>query len=107
MATAVQQRLLNLGAEIAATPPDHSVLTQTSLPTSKPPEGLLIWERQQGRAKLRVEAGSVMIRKPASMFILAFLGSKAGHRGRGGHTLVGAIGEDHLDERKQPARGAP
>ena len=65
MATAVQQRLLNLGAEIAATPPDelafqHSVLTQTSLPTSKPPEGLLIWERQQGRAKLRVEAGSVL-----------------------------------------------
>ena len=30
----------------------------------------------------------------------------AGYRGRGGHTLVGAIGEDHLDERKQPARGA-
>ena len=65
MVTAVQQRLLNLGAEIATTPPDdlafqHSVLTQTSLPTSKPPEGVLVWERQQGRARLRVEAGSVL-----------------------------------------------
>lgn len=35
-------------------------MTQASLPTSKPPEGLLVWERQQGRARLRVEAGSVL-----------------------------------------------
>lgn len=65
MATAVQQRLLHLGSEIAATAPEdltfqHSVLTQTSLPTSKPPEGTRVWERQQGRARLRVEAGSVL-----------------------------------------------
>jgi len=65
MATAVQQRLLNLGTEIATTVPEdltfqHSVLTQTALPTSKPPEGTRVWERQQGRARLRVEAGSVL-----------------------------------------------
>src|SRR5271166_687961 len=65
MATPVQQRLLNLATDIASSPPDdlafqHSVLTQTSLPTSKPPEGVLVWERQQGRARLRVEAGSVL-----------------------------------------------
>src|SRR3954468_19522208 len=65
MATPVQQRLLNLATDIANSPPDdlafqHSVLTQTSLPTSKPPEGVLVWERQQGRARLRVEAGSVL-----------------------------------------------
>ena len=65
MATPVQQRLLDFGAEIAASPPEdfafqHSVLTQISLPTAKPPEGVLIWERQQGRARLRVEAGSVL-----------------------------------------------
>jgi len=65
MATPVQQRLLNLATDIASSPPEdlafqHSVLTQTSLPTSKPPEGVLVWERQQGRARLRVEAGSVL-----------------------------------------------
>jgi hypothetical protein len=65
MATPVQQRLLDLATDIANSPPDdlafqHSVLTQTSLPTSKPPEGVLVWERQQGRARLRVEAGSVL-----------------------------------------------
>lgn len=65
MTTPVQQRLLDLGTEIATTPPEdfafqHSVLTQTSLPTAKPPEGVLVWDRQQGRARLRVEAGSVL-----------------------------------------------
>jgi hypothetical protein len=64
MATPVQQRLVNLAADIATTPDElafqHSVLTQTSLPTSKPPDGLLVWEQVQGRARLRVEAGSVL-----------------------------------------------
>ena len=63
--TPVEQRLLDLGAEIATSPPDdfafqHSVLTQISLPTAKPPEGTIVWERHQGRARLRVEAGSVL-----------------------------------------------
>jgi hypothetical protein len=59
MANWIQQRLLDLGTEIATTPPEelafqHSILAQTCLPASKPPDGLLVWERQQGRARLRV-----------------------------------------------------
>src|SRR6185312_9007784 len=38
----------------------HTVLTQTSLPASQPPDGMLVWERRQGRATLRVEAGSAL-----------------------------------------------
>lgn len=61
----VQQRLLDLGTEIATTPPDdltfiHSVMAQTCLPAAKPSEGMLVWERQQGRARLRVETGSAL-----------------------------------------------
>ena len=51
--------------EIARFPPEelaftHTVLAQTSLPTARPPDHLQVWERQQGRAGLRVEAGSVL-----------------------------------------------
>ena len=65
MASNVQQRLLDLSVGIASSRAEelaftHSVLTQTSLPTSRPPEGVVVWERQQGRARLRVEAGSVL-----------------------------------------------
>ena len=65
MASNIQQRLLDLAVDIAGSAPEdlafhHSIMTQASLPTSKPPEGLLVWERQQGRARLRVEAGSVL-----------------------------------------------
>lgn len=65
MATSIKQRLLDLAGDIAASPPDdlaftHTVLAQTSLPTSKPPEGMLRWERRQGRATLLVVAGEAM-----------------------------------------------
>jgi hypothetical protein len=65
MASAIQQRLLDLAVDIASTPADelaftHTVLTQTSLPASAPPDGVLVWERKQGRATLRVEAGSAL-----------------------------------------------
>src|SRR4051794_24050319 len=65
MASAIQQRLLDLAVDIASTPADelaftHTVLTQTSLPASVPPDGVLVWERKQGRATLRVEAGSAL-----------------------------------------------
>jgi len=65
VANKIQQRLLDLSVDIANTKSEdlaftHSVLTQTSLPTSKPPDGLQVWEKQQGRARLRVEAGSVL-----------------------------------------------
>ncbi|MFL5288616.1 MAG: replication protein RepA [Rhodopila sp.] len=63
--TPIQQRLLDLATDIATTPAEelaftHSVLAQTSLPASRPPDGIRVWERQQGRARLRVEAGSVI-----------------------------------------------
>ena len=61
----VRQRLFGASVEIATAPPEdlaftHSVLTQASLPTSRPQAGVQVWERQQGRARLRVEAGSVL-----------------------------------------------
>jgi hypothetical protein len=65
MATAIRQRLLDLAADIASSPPEdlaftHSVLTQTSLPTTRPPDGMRRWERQQGRATLLVQAGEAI-----------------------------------------------
>ncbi len=65
MANNIQQRLLDLAVDIAGTAPEeitfhHSIMTQASLPTSRPPNGVQVWERQQGRARLRVEAGSVL-----------------------------------------------
>ncbi len=65
MATVIQQRLLDLAADIATSPPEdlaftHSVLARTSLPTVKPPEGTLRWERRQGLATLLVVAGEAM-----------------------------------------------
>jgi hypothetical protein len=65
MATIIQQRLLDLASDIATSPPEdlaftHSVLAQTSLPTAKPPEGMLRWERRQGRATLLVVAGEAL-----------------------------------------------
>ncbi len=62
MASAIQQRLLELGTNIATTPPEelafqHTILCQTSLPAARPADGCLIWERRQGRATLLVEAG--------------------------------------------------
>jgi hypothetical protein len=65
MATIIQQRLLDLATDIAASPPEdlaftHSVLAQTSLPTAKPPDGMRRWERRQGRATLLVVAGEAL-----------------------------------------------
>jgi hypothetical protein len=63
--TPIQQRLLDAATDIATTPTEelaftHSVLCQASLPAARPPPGIRIWERQQGRARLRVEAGSAL-----------------------------------------------
>jgi hypothetical protein len=65
MPSIIQQRLLDLSLEIAANPAEelgfmHSIMAQCALPTVKPPEGTLTWERQQGRAKLLLEAGKVL-----------------------------------------------
>jgi len=97
LASIIKQRLLDLSLDIATTPAEditfhHSVMTQASLPTAKPPEGLLVWERQQGRARLRVEAGSVLDPKtglyvqpglpygPKSRLLLMHLNSEAVRR---------------------------
>ncbi len=65
MASSIQKRLLDLAADIATVLPDeltfqHSLLCQTSLPASRPPEDVLLWERRQGRATLLVEAGKAI-----------------------------------------------
>jgi len=62
VASIIQQRLLDLGGDIATTPADelafqHSILAQACLPAAKPPDHVLVWERKQGRATLLVEAG--------------------------------------------------
>lgn len=65
MGSTIRRRLVDLAGEIATVPPEditfsHSVFCQASLPAAKPPEHILIWERRQGRAILRVEAGSAI-----------------------------------------------
>ncbi len=65
MASLIQKRLLDLATDIATVSPDeltfqHSLLCQTSLPASRPPEDVLLWERRQGRATLLVEAGKAI-----------------------------------------------
>jgi hypothetical protein len=65
MSSLIQQRLFDTAVDIANSPPDdlaftHSVLAQTCLPTASPPEGMLRWERRQGRATLLVVAGEAL-----------------------------------------------
>jgi hypothetical protein len=62
--TPIQQRLLDFSTSIATDSPDdlaftHSVLCQTSLPAARPPDDVRVWEKQQGRARLSLEAGRV------------------------------------------------
>jgi Plasmid encoded RepA protein len=61
----VRRRLLDAAGDIAMSEPEelafqHSVCCQCALPTTKPPEGISIWEKRQGRAYLMVEAGKVI-----------------------------------------------
>src|SRR5215211_2354610 len=65
MASPIQQRLLDLGTDIATVAPEdlafqHTILCQTSLPAARPANGCLMWERRQGRATLLVEAGKAI-----------------------------------------------
>ena len=60
--TPIRRRLLAASDAIAGDQPDdplflHSCLCQTYLPTKKQPDEVRRWERQQGQAHLRVEAG--------------------------------------------------
>lgn len=59
----VKKRLLEASIAIRQEAPDeityqHTVLCQTALPVRQPPEGVRVWEREQGRAALRLEAGA-------------------------------------------------
>src|SRR4051794_18607306 len=61
----LQRRLIEAAAGIREGEPDdiayqHSILCQTSLPAAKPPEGMLRWEKRQGRATLLVVAGEAI-----------------------------------------------
>ena len=61
----LQRRLIEAAAYIRSDEPDdiayqHSILCQISLPAAKPPNGMLRWERRQGRATLLVQTGEAI-----------------------------------------------
>jgi hypothetical protein len=63
--SSVRRRLLDAAGEIATGGPDelafqHSVCCQCALPTARPGPEVFVWDKRQGRARLRVEAGSVL-----------------------------------------------
>jgi hypothetical protein len=60
-----QQRLLDTSTAIRNAPPDrinflHAVQCQCGIPYKNPGEGVLEWDRKQGHASLRIEAGSAI-----------------------------------------------
>lgn len=63
--SATHARLIRTSAEIALNPLEdisyhHTVFCQTSMPYRDPGQNLRIWERRQGAAYLRIEAGSAL-----------------------------------------------
>jgi hypothetical protein len=60
-----QQRLLDTSTAIRNSPPDrinflHAIQCQCGIPYKNPGEGVLEWDRRQGKASLRIEAGSAI-----------------------------------------------
>src|SRR5215213_2709782 len=60
-----QQQLLDTSVSIRSNPPEridflHSVQCQCGIPYKNPGEGVLEWDRKQGNASLRIEAGSAI-----------------------------------------------
>jgi hypothetical protein len=60
-----RQRLLDTSTAIRNAPPDrinflHTVQCQCGIPYKNPGEGVLEWDRKQGTASLRIEAGSAI-----------------------------------------------
>src|SRR5579864_414262 len=60
-----QLRLLDTSTAIRSAPPDkinflHAVQCQCGIPYKNPGEGVLEWDRRQGHASLRIEAGSAI-----------------------------------------------
>ncbi len=65
MLTRHQQRLLDTSTAIRSTPPDridflHTVQCQCGIPYKNPGDGVHEWDRKQGNASLRIEAGSAI-----------------------------------------------
>jgi len=63
--TRKQQRLLDTSAAIRSDPPEridflHSMQCQCGIPYKNPGDGVLEWDRRQGHASLRIEAGSAI-----------------------------------------------
>src|SRR6202048_4781887 len=60
-----QRRLLDTSTAIRTSPPDrinflHAVQCQCGIPYKNPGDGVLEWDRKQGHASLRIEAGSAI-----------------------------------------------
>lgn len=60
-----QQRLLDASVSIRQSAPDridflHSIQCQCGIPYKNPGDGVLEWDRKQGNASLRIEAGSAI-----------------------------------------------
>src|SRR5437016_10869697 len=60
-----QQRLLDTSTAIRGAPPErinflHAVQCQCGIPYKNPGDGVLEWDRRQGTASLRIEAGSAI-----------------------------------------------
>jgi hypothetical protein len=63
--TRKQRRLLDASTSIRSDPPEridflHSVQCQCGIPYKNPGDGVLEWDRKQGNASLRIEAGSAI-----------------------------------------------
>src|SRR5438874_5528894 len=63
--TRQQQLLLDTSTAIRSAPPDrikflHAVQCQCGIPYKNPGDGVLQWDRRQGKASLRIEAGSAI-----------------------------------------------
>src|SRR5258708_2821480 len=63
--TPQQRRLLDTSVAIRTAPPDridflHTVQCQIGIPYRNPGDGVREWDRKQGNASLRIEAGSVI-----------------------------------------------
>jgi hypothetical protein len=60
-----QQQLLDTSVAIRSNPPEridflHSIQCQCGIPYKNPGDGVLEWDRRQGNASLRIEAGSAI-----------------------------------------------
>ena len=61
----IQKRLIDGSADIATADPEsivyqHTVLCQIGMPYRNPGDEVRVWDRKQGHARLRIEAGSAM-----------------------------------------------